>query len=175
MVINNVNLDKLRQKIEAVKANPDAAKMTNRIEGAWSIDPNEPQFSASVGFEGGKLTLESEHPTALGGKGTRPGAMTYCLFGFAACYATTYAICAAAEGVELDSLRVTAESDMDLTTSLGLGEKPIVQGVRINLQVKSKADDSALKRVERLAMERCPAIYCITNRIPLSTSWQREQ
>jgi uncharacterized OsmC-like protein len=174
MVINNVNLDKLRQKIEAVKANPGAAKMTNRIEGAWNLEPDEPQFSATVSFEGGQMKLESEHPSGLGGKGIRPGAMTYCLFGFAACYATTYAICAAAEGIELDSLRITAESDMDLTASMGLGEKPIVQGVRINLQVKSKADDSALERVEKLAMERCPAIYCITNRIPVSTSWQRE-
>jgi uncharacterized OsmC-like protein len=174
MIVNNVNLERLKQKVEAVKADPRAAKMTNRVEGAWSLEPHEPQFSATVAFEGGQLKLESEHPTGFGGKGIRPGAMSYCLFGFAACYATTYAMCAAEKGIELDSLRITAESNMDLTASLGLGDKPIVEGVRMTIWVKSKADDNALERLEELARQRCPAIYCITNRIPVSASWQRD-
>ena len=95
--------------------------------------------------------------------------MIYCLYGSASCYAATFATMAAMEGVELESFTVHAESGIDFSKVLGLSENPIAEGVKFTLEVKSDASEEKLREIEELSKQRCPAVYCITNPIPLTT------
>ncbi|MFQ5465580.1 MAG: OsmC family protein [Thermodesulfobacteriota bacterium] len=168
MSINNVDLERLGQTVEAVRADPSKARKTNRIEGVWNAAPG-PQFSATVTYEGGTMTFDADQPTFLGGGGRSPGAMLYCLFGSASCYAATFATVAASEGVELKRFTVTAESDIDFSKPLGLSDNPIAEGVRFTLHVESDAPEEKLAEIEEISKERCPAVYCLTQPIPLTT------
>ncbi|MBI2652945.1 OsmC family protein, partial [Candidatus Woesearchaeota archaeon] len=99
--------------------------------------------------------------------GIKPDPVQYCLFGLAACFAQTFASIAAEKGIELKKLKVAAENKVNLSRALGLSNEPITEGVKLTVEVLSKADKSILKEIENLAKERCPGAYCLTNPIKL--------
>ena len=168
MKLNNVDVTKAAETVAAITAAPEKAKKVVKIEGEWNLAEGA-QFTATISYEGGSVTFEADQPTFLGGGGTAPGPMLYCLYGSASCYVATYATVAAAEGVTLKSLKVTAESRIDFSRAMGVGDNPIAEGVKFTLEVTGDADDAKLKELEALAAARCPAVYCLTNPIPLET------
>lgn len=168
MKTNNVDVDKLKATVEGVAKDLSKAKKVNTIEGEWNTGQGS-QFRATVQFEGGKMTMEADQPTSLGGGGTVPGPMIYCLYGSASCYAATFATMAAMAGITLKKLKITAESFMDFSKIFGLSGNPIVEKVKFSIYVESDAPAVKLKELEELSKERCPAVYCLTNPIPLET------
>jgi uncharacterized OsmC-like protein len=88
--------------------------------------------------------------------------MHYCLYGVTACFAAIFTTITATEGIVLKKLRVTAEANMDLSRSFGLSENPVVTEVNFNVEVETDVPREQIKRVERLAKERCLAVFCLT-------------
>ena len=168
MKINNVNTDKLQDVIKEIKGDPSKAKRVNKIEGEWNLKDGA-QFTSEIAYEKGKVILRSDQPTFLGGGGTEPGPMLYCLYGMASCYTATFATMAAMEGIKLKSIKVNAESRIDFSKVFGLSENPIIEGVKISLRVESDAPKEKIGELEKMAKERCPAVYCMTNPIKLDT------
>ena len=140
MKINNVNVDKLQNTITELKKDISKAKKVNKIEGEWNLGEGS-QFKATVQFENGKATLEVDQPSFLGGGGTQPGPMIYCLYGSASCYAATFATMAAMEGIKLKKLKITAESSVDFSKVLGLSNNPIAEKVKFTLHIESDATE----------------------------------
>ena len=167
-VNNNVNLEALEKMAGAIRQDAAKGKRTNRVEGTWNLTGGQPQFSAELSFEGGKLTLEADQPTFLGGGGSRPGPMLYALYGLASCFTATFVTVASQEALPLEEVKATVETDLDFSKVFGIADLPIVEQVRVNLAVKSSASRDALEKVLKLAEERCPAAWCIQNPIPLA-------
>ena len=165
---HNVNVDAIQETMAAIQSDPTKAKRTQRVQGLWNLAEGQPQFTAEISFPGGTLTLESDQPPFQGGAGTRPGSIQYALFGLASCFTTTFVSVAAVEGLPLDEVRAIAEFDMNLSKTLGLADLPIIEEVRVTLKVRSPAPRQTIEAVARLAEERCPAVYCLTNPIPLT-------
>ncbi|MFQ5441926.1 MAG: OsmC family protein [Thermodesulfobacteriota bacterium] len=168
MKVNNVDVDRINATAAAIEADMTKAKKVNRIEGQWNTGEGS-QFRATVSFEGGEMTLEADQPTGLGGGGLRPGPMIYCLYGSASCYAATFATVAAAEGVTLKRLKIIAESSIDISKTFGLSENPIAEKVKFSIDVESDAPPEKIREIEKLSKQRCPAVYCLTNPVPLET------
>jgi len=165
---NNVNVDAVQNMAESIQADPARSKRTNKVEGTWNLTEGNPQFSSEISFEGGKLLLEADQPTFLGGGGTRPGPMHYALFGFASCFTATFVTIAAVQNVMLEEVRASAEFELNFAKVFGVADLPIVEEVRITLAVKSDARKEKIEEVLKLAEERCPASYCLTNPIRLT-------
>lgn len=170
MRVNNVDVERVKQTIAAVQADPAQAKRTNRVEVTWQFGQRQVQMIGSATVEGRRMTLEADSPTFLGGRGRRPGPIPYCLFGFATCYAGTFAGVAAEQGVELKRLKVTAETTVDFTRALGLGETPPSEGLRFIVEAEADGGREILERLKSLAYERCPGVYCITHAMPLTVT-----
>ncbi len=169
-MVYRIEIEKLRETVEKIKKNPEEAKRVTKMEGKWNVVEGEgPQFESEISFEKGKINLEMTQPTFLGGSGTRPGPMHYCLFGLASCYASTFTTVAAMEGLPLDGFKIIAENKMDFSRALGLSNNPPIEGVKITAVIKSDATEEEIQRIERLARERCPVVFCITNPIKLET------
>lgn len=168
MKLNNIDVTNIKNTVEILKKDISKAKKINKIQGEWNIGDG-PQFSATIEFENGKTTLFADQPISLGGSGQQPGPMIYCLYGSASCYAATFATLAAIEGVAIKSMRVTAESYIDISKTFGLSDNPIAEKVRFILHVKSDAPKKKIEELEELAKKRCPAVYCLTNPIKVDT------
>ena len=169
-VINHVDLDKVQSTVTAMKSEPGKAKRVNRIEGIWICEGSQgPQFKADIQLENGKFTLEADSPSFLGGTGTSPGPLHYCIFGLTSCFASTFMTIAAIEGIRIDRAKFVGECNVDFSKTLGLSDRPIIENAKFKVTVKSNAPEETLRRLSKLAEERCPGMYSLVNRISVET------
>lgn len=169
-VLNNVNVGMLEQIVREAETDKSKVKRSQKIEGEWLLEEGGPQFRAEVSFEGGKIVLESDQPRNLGGGGTRPGPLHYCFFGLVACYTATFAAVASQMGIRLRKLTARVEADLNFSRVFGLSREPVAEEIRIALQVESDAPREKLEEAEKLAYERCPAVYTLTESVKLNTT-----
>ena len=168
-ILNNINVSALEQVIKEAETDTSKVKRTQKIEGEWLLKEGGPQFQAEVSFEGGKIIMESDQPNNLGGGGTRPGPLHYCFFGLVSCYTATFATMASQMGIKLTKLTARLEGDLNFSRVFGLSQEPVIEEIRIALEVESNAPREKLKEAERLAYERCPAVFALTERVKLNT------
>ncbi len=171
--MNHVNMESLTKLMEAIKGDSANGKITPKVTGKWMFEEGQPQFRSEMEVEGGTFTVDADMPTSLGGWGSAPGPLHYCLYGLASCYAFTFAALAAMEGVALRKLEVETEGHIDVSKVFGLSDDPIVEEVRWRVVVDSDADDQTIERLKKLAEERCPAVYCLMNPIKLTIDVRR--
>ncbi len=165
--MNHVNGNALGKTVDLFSREPEKAVKDFAVEGEWVLEEGRPQFSSRVSFEGGAIDLEMDNATPMGGSGRAPNPIQYCLFGLASCFASTYMMVATRRGVTIDRLWVRVENRVDMTRPLGLSENPLTQGVRILLKVSGKAEEAVLREIEESSRNSCPAVYCLTQPIPL--------
>lgn len=175
MKIHNVNMEKIGEFLEEAKKDPSKAIKTKKVTGEWNIEEAKPQFQAKLEFALGDQIVFSDQAPFMGGEGRKPDPIQYCLYGLCACYAATFVSLANLEGVSLKGLKVSAENQVDLSKTLGLSDNPIVWKVKISLEASSDAPIEKLKEIEKLAQERCPGVFCLTNPIPLETEIRKEE
>ena len=166
MKLNNVNLEKASAFVEEVKKDKSKALKVKRIEGNWNLEDGKVQFTAALEHAQGSTVVEADGPPFLGGSGIKPDPIQYCLFGLAACYAQTFASIAAEKGIKLKQLKVAAENKVNLSKALGLSNEPIVEKVILEVNAFGEKVEN-LSEVKKLAEQRCPGAYCLTNPIKL--------
>ena len=166
MKLNNVNLEKATAFAEEVKKDKNKALKVKRIEGNWNLEDGKVQFTAALEHAQGSTVVEADGPPFLGGSGIKPDPIQYCLFGLAACYAQTFASIAAEKGIKLKQLKVADENKVNLSRALGLSDEPIVEKVILELKASGEKGEN-LSEVKKLAEQRCPGVYCLTNAIKL--------
>lgn len=169
-IVNNVNVGVLERIVKEAEVDRSKVKRSQRIEGEWLLEEGGPQFKAEVNFEGGQVVMESDQPKNLGGGGTRPGPLHYCFFGLVSCYTATFATIASMMGIELRRLTAKLEGDLNFSRVFGLSQEPVMEEVRITLQVESDAPREKLEELEKVAYERCPAVFALTESVKLKTT-----
>jgi uncharacterized OsmC-like protein len=170
---NNVNLKEIEKFVSEAQQNAQVLIKRKKVTGEWNFIDGQAQFKAHLEYQKGTIILQADQATFLGGSGIMPDPIQYCLFGTCACFAGTYATVAAAEQIILTRLRISAENEVDLSLPMGIATRPIVRNVHITVEVESTADETALKKVEKLALERCPGIYCLANPIPITAELKK--
>ena len=165
MIVNRVDLEKFNLTLKEAEKNPTSAKKTMKIEGKWRIGKEGPQFESEIGYEKGKIILYADEPSFLGGDGSAPNPVQYCIMGAVACFSATFAKWAAMEGIMLEELKISAEAQLDMSKSFGLSENPILENIAFTIHVKTDAPDEEVERLLRITKERCPAYYCLTESI----------
>jgi uncharacterized OsmC-like protein len=167
--MENVNTKALEETAAQAVEDPASARQQVSLAGEWQHEEGAPQFRGTIPYPGGEVEFTCDFPPPLGGSGAAPNPLAYCFWGGLACYAMTYALEAAREGVELTALRATVAAEVDLARALGVSERPPVEGIDWTLEVEADAEDGVLERLKALADERCPGAYCVRNPIPLDT------
>jgi len=166
MKINNIDLEKSSAFIEEVKKDKSKALKAKKVDGTWNLKEGKVQFISTLEHAQGSTLIEADGPPFLGGSGKKPDPIQYCLFGLTACYAQTFASVAAEKGIKLKKLEVSAENKVNLSRALGLSNEPIVEKVILNVKASGEKGES-LDEIKRLAEQRCPGVYCLTNPIKL--------
>ena len=166
--INNVDIDKVKAFGEQIKIDHLNARKTQVIEGEWLLKEGGAQFQSTLEFEGGQTIFEMDNPTFMGGGGNLPGPMHYCFYGLASCYTGTFATMAAMLGIKLKKLTTRVEADINFSRVFGFGDQPIMEEVRVTLQVVSDEPEEKIKEVETLALQRCPVVFTLRNPVKLT-------
>jgi uncharacterized OsmC-like protein len=165
--MKNVNLDGVKKFVEEAKSNPSQLMRKMRVEVMWNFDESFPQMSSELEFPKGKVKIECDNAPFMGGGGRSPNPLQYCLFGMASCFLGTFASVAAEEKLNVKSLKIIAENEINLRRPLGISDDPVVEKIKMTVEIVSDDPKEKVEEVKEKAMKRCPAVYCITNPIPL--------
>jgi organic hydroperoxide reductase OsmC/OhrA len=131
----------------------------------------------SVSHPKNDLKLLTDLPAEVGGngEGVTPGWLMRA--GLAACAASSILLCAAAEGIELESLELTAGSRSDVRGLLGMSDEhgaPVSAAYSvIRLQVRISAPGVARERLQALierANRQSPVSSALQQGVPLQLS-----
>ena len=76
---------------------------------------------------------------------------------------------AAMEGIAIKAARFAGECNVDFSKTFGLSENPIIESAKFKVTVKSDSSKESLERLTKLAEERCPGMFSLTNRIEVHT------
>ena len=166
--MKNINHKVLRETIQKAKTEPDFLKFPLSLEGEWQMDETRPQFMGSFKIANGEtVTLGSDFPPKLGGRGQSPSPLQYCFWGGMACFASIFALTASEENIEIKSLKIRTTGTIDFNQPLGLNNNAPIEGLTWEIEVDSPITQLELDRLTALAEERCPASWMMRNIVPL--------
>ncbi len=168
--MHNVNLESLQRTVEQGTADPTSLRQPLELSGEWQTRAGAPQFQGRIPYPGGEVEFSCDFPPQLGGSGSAPNPLAYCLWGGLACYAMTFATEAARDGIELRALRGVITTEVDQSRALGLGGRPPVEHVEWRLEVEADAPWETIDELKERADARCPGVYCLRNPIDLATT-----
>jgi len=178
---NGVDLARLTETIEAVKAVPELASFKFRIQNHW-IDCGQNRSEVQQFSQGGNemkhredLILEADEPGVLLGSDTAANPVEHLLHALASCVTTSMVYHAAARGIAVEEVESSLEGDLDLRGFLGLAPsvRKGYQQIRLKLRIRANISDAQLRELESLGPKFSPVFDSITNGVPIAVSSER--
>ncbi len=175
--LNGVDVDQLLATIDAIKENPSLADFrfrarTEWVEGAHSR--THIQGFTHAGKEDDSRTepflVEGDEPPVLLGTNQAPNAVEAVLHALASCLSVGFAYNAAAQGINVDSLELKLEGDLDLHGFLGLSDevRPGYEGITVNYRVEADAPPEKVDELCAYVQRTSPVLDIIRNPVPVT-------
>lgn len=180
-LVNGVELNRLIDTIEAVKADPKVASFKFRIQNRW-VDGGQNRSEVQQFSAGGNevqhkndLILEADEPEVLLGTDRGANPVEHLLHALAACVTTSMVYHAAARGIAVEEVESSLEGDLDLRGFLGLAPsvRKGYQQIRLKLKIKADVTDQELRDLAALGPNFSPVFYSITNGVPIAVTSER--
>ncbi len=153
---------------QGYRDDPETGRITLRATGATGDTP----VACSVDL--GRAIQQAQAHSGVGGEGTGACSGDLLLGALAACAQITCQMVAAAMGIEVRSISVTAEGDLDLRGTLGVDrEAPVgFTAIRLGFDVDAPgATDEELASLERKTERYCVVMQTLTSPPNVTTSW----
>ena len=106
-------------------------------------------------------------PAAKGGKDTGPTALELAIMALSDCAVTIFAKVAKQSNIEVKSVEVVTEADKS-------DNSPIVENVKIKVNVAAKARKQLLEAIWRRTEANCPVVKIFTEPIPVTVELSTE-
>jgi len=167
-VLNRINLDGFKVIQEKYTKDRLLCKKLLEIEGRWRLDVNYgPQFETELRTErAGKILVQTDETTMLGGGGTAIHPISLCMAGFGGCFTAAFAKWAAMQNIELNTLQIRAKANIDLSSSYGIDDTiPMIDNYQLDLFIESDATMDKFREILELTKLRCFCYYCTTTPI----------
>jgi len=155
--INGINLDTLRETVNAIQEQPELGECKFRVRNKW-IDGDRNCTSITT-FYGAKqehqhqknFVLECDEPPVLAGRDSAPNPVEHLLNALAGCLTTSIVAHAAVQGIHIEELESEIEGDLDLRGFLGISNTVPRQYKNIRVHFRIKSDEKNMERLKRLA------------------------
>jgi uncharacterized OsmC-like protein len=123
-----------------------------------------------VDIKTGTHTFKVDEPPALGGANVAANPVQYALASLGSCQAITYRFWAAQLGIELDSLTVRVEGDLDIRGFFGFDDRVRAGFSAVRVEVSLGGPETADRYAELAAAvdEHCPVLDLFQNPVPVS-------
>lgn len=168
---NGVDTTALFGALDAVKAQPAAAKFQFRAHNQWvsgTHSRSEIHDFFGLGAEQTHVdehTFEADHPLQLVGTDKGPSPVEYLLHALAACITAGIGNVAAARGIELTRVQSEVRGDIDLVGLLGIDTEVRngYQGVDIRIEIEGDANAEDLRKVVERSVARSAVYDVLSN------------
>ena len=173
--MNGVDVPALFATLDAVAAQPEAARFrfraTNRwISGTYSTTTISGFFG--VGAEQSREqdhVYEADHPRVLVAEDRSATPVELLLHGLAACLTAGIGNIASARGITLTSVESRVEGDIDLRGLLGLADvvRNGYERIRVSFRIAGDASPERLRQVVDQSRARSAVFDVLTNGVPV--------
>ena len=159
---NGVDVEALNATLSAIKLDPAKAKFKFRSMTHWL-------GGARSRTEIKDFVLESDEPIPLLGSNIAPNAVEMVLAALGSCLSVGFAYSAAGMGINLQSLELNIEGDLDVHGFLGLSKeiRPGYKNIRVAIRLKSDASGEKIKELFDHVIETSPVTDIIRNPVPV--------
>lgn len=164
------NIDKqlelsLQNVVKGIQQNPDQSKAVFKAKSRLRNG-----FLAKIDIR--DFSFVSDEPKNLGGTNLGPSPVEYVLGAFAACQEIVIKAYATVLGIDLVSVQVDVEGNLNLNGFLNLtDDRAGFTDVKYKTTVETKeTDPEKLQQLEELSTERCPVLDIIKNPVPTAGS-----
>lgn len=175
-IINGVNVSQLTDTIDAIQQDPSIAKFQFRahhqwLDGTHAVTKVQDFYGAKQEDDSRSKPFELHHdepPVILGeNRGVNP--VEYAISALAGCVTTTFVVNAAARGINLKSVRVELEGELDLRGILNLDDqtRPGYEQIRMTYHIESDAPREQIEELLQYAKGRSPVHDVIANPVPV--------
>ncbi len=181
-IANGVDVSRLTETIEAVKAAPELAKFQFRLQNRW-INCGENRSKVDAFSAGGKevqhktaFTLVADEAEMLLGTDNGANPVEHLLHALASCVTTSTVYHAAARGIAVEEVESTLEGELDLRGFLGLD--PTIrngyEGIRMKLFIKGDISDEQLHELSLLGPRFSPVYDSVARGLPILVTAERK-
>jgi uncharacterized OsmC-like protein len=168
---NGVNVEALFGALDAVKAQPEAAKFQFRASNEWiSGTHSRSRIHEFFGLGGEQAhrdphEYDADHPEQLVGTDLAPSPVEFLLLALAACITAGIGNIAAARGIDLTRVESTVTGDIDLVGLLGLDDsvRNGYQSIDVRLVIVGDAGADQLRGVVERSVARSGVFDMLTN------------
>lgn len=168
---NGVNTEGLFGALDAVKAQPEAAKFQFRARNEWISGTHSRSTIYDFFGLGSEQThtearsYEADHPEQLVAKDMAPTPVEFLLHALAACITAGIGNIAAARGIELRRVESVVRGDIDLVGLLGidLSVRNGYQAIEMEVTIDGDASDEELRAIVERSIARSAVYDMLTN------------
>jgi uncharacterized OsmC-like protein len=177
--INGVNPQQLGELLNTLKEHPDASEARFYVKTEWTCqDEGESGGfyvrSSCKDFQLGGQTIQRNNtyamvfdfPPEFSGEGKGPTVCEACMSSLGACITQTIVAHATARGINIDSVTIDLEGNVDLQgfTGLSTDTRPGAQGFQLNVNIKSStASKEQISQLYEIGKKYSPAFDTLTN------------
>jgi uncharacterized OsmC-like protein len=171
--INGIDTDALRGSIEAISQDASRGICQFKVATNWTggTRTESKVESWSIGGEEKPrgFSIRTDEPPELLGKGVAPNPQEVLMAGLNACMMVGYVAGCAVHGIELESLSIETEGELDLRGFLGLDAnvKPGYDELRYVVRIKGKGTPEQFEQVHKTVMATSPNYFNISSPIRL--------
>ncbi|MFJ9317144.1 OsmC family protein [Pimelobacter simplex] len=163
--LNGVDLAAVGSLVQAVEADPAAARTTWAAHVTWTG-----AFTSEAAVRS-FAPVPSDEPPALGGGDTAPNPVEQLLGALGNCLAVGYAANASVAGIELRDLRVDLRGDLDLHVFLGLTEGHAgFDSIRATVTIDSPASRADLEALHARVLASSPVGHTLRSAVPVEVA-----
>jgi uncharacterized OsmC-like protein len=163
-IVNNIDLDSLKETKKKVDANDGHFAAEKHIEGEFHME-GSPMFTATLSSEKATFVEGVDEPSVLGGRGVYATPLNHVMLGVMSCYANTVALQAALSGVKLGKMKLKGHLYYDIGPILSGIESPMIKEFKIEVEA-----DKDIREILKISSKRCPALFAIANAIKTEVS-----
>ena len=177
-VRNGIDVGQLVETIGAVKTDESLGRPTFKTSSTWRegarhsgqilgfVHAGVPDTTRSAPF-----TLEGDGPPVILANNAGPNAVELLWQALGFCYGVGYIASAAAEGIDITSLEIEVEGDLDGRSFLALqGPRAGFTGIRTTAEVSSpSASEAQLQDVSRQVHDTSPVRDCLAKSVVVKT------
>lgn len=165
---------KIQGAIDYLNANPAEARYTDSPATARLADPAGLKVEVT-GPDGAHITTDM--PTSVGGDNSTASPGWYLRAAEASCVATLIAMRAAHQGITLNDIEVTVDSESDDRGILGADADTVAGPLSTRVAVRLGAVGASRQQLQDLAnwaVEHCPVTDAVRRAIPMSVELSLE-
>src|ERR671936_868597 len=170
---NGVNTQLLNTVYNSMQNQPEMAKATFYVKSQWNGGFSVTS-TASKGFRIGgqyierntEYKMQHDFPNQLSGEGRGPTVCESCMGSLTACLTQTIVAHATSRGIQIDSIDIDVEGDVDLRGFTGISNdvRPGAQQFRVNMNIQSNnVSQQQINDLSEIGKKFSPAFDTLTN------------